>query len=48
MCIFGGMSNDYFSVAFFVVSVIAYAMSRLLGGKSKDRGDIPEPPKGKK
>lgn len=36
------------SVAFFVVSVLAYAMSRLLGGKSKDRGDIPEPPKGKK
>lgn len=35
------------SVAFFVVSVLAYAMSRLLGGKSKDRGDIPDP-KGKK
>lgn len=36
------------SVAFFVVSVLAYGASRLLGGKSKDRGDIPEPPKGKK
>ena len=34
------------SVAFFVVSVLAYGASRLLGGKSKDRGDIPEPPKG--
>ena len=31
------------SVVFFVVSVIAYAMSRLLGGKCKDRGDIPDP-----
>ena len=36
------------SVAFFVVSVWAYGASRLLGGKSKDRGDIPEPPKGNK
>ena len=36
------------SVAFFVVSVLAYGASRLLGGKSKDRGDIPEPPKGNK
>lgn len=36
------------SVAFFVVSVLAYGASRLLGGKSKDCGDIPEPPKGKK
>lgn len=30
------------SVAFFVVSVLAYGASRLLGGKSKDRGDIPD------
>ena len=36
------------SVAFFVVSVLAYGASRLLGGKCKDRGDIPEPPKGNK
>lgn len=30
------------SVVFFVVSVLAYGASRLLGGKSKDRGDIPD------
>lgn len=35
------------SVIFFLVSVIAYCASRLLGGKSKDRGDIPDL-KGKK